>query len=157
MTCFIELAWVGYQVDLSIQSKNLRFKSFLKNFANIVVDATNAEVSFDQIDIWWQDEARIGQQNTTTRIWAEKGSRPRAVRQQQFEYAYLYGAVCPSQEVAAAIVMPVANSAAMEIHLGEISKMTKAGRHAAVIMDQAGWHTSKKLKQFDNLRFIIPN
>jgi transposase len=51
--------------------------------------------------------------------------------------------------------MPVANSAAMEIHLEEISKMTKAGRHAAVIMDQAGWHTSKKLRQFDNLSIIL--
>ena len=24
------------------------------------------------IDIWFQDEARFGQQNTTTRLWAEK-------------------------------------------------------------------------------------
>lgn len=23
------------------------------------------------IDIWFQDEARFGQQNTTTRLWAE--------------------------------------------------------------------------------------
>ena len=38
------------------------------------------------IDIWFQNEARFGQQNTTTRLWAEKGSRPRAVRQQQFQY-----------------------------------------------------------------------
>lgn len=35
-----------------------------------------------RIDIWFQDEARFGQQNTTTRLWAEKGSRPRAVKQQ---------------------------------------------------------------------------
>ena len=32
---------------------------------------------------------KMRQQNTTTRLWAEKGTRPRAVRQQQFEYAYL--------------------------------------------------------------------
>ena len=35
-----------------------------------------------QIDIWFQDEARFGLQNTTTRLWAPKGSRPRALRQQ---------------------------------------------------------------------------
>jgi hypothetical protein len=34
-----------------------------------------------------QDEARFSQQNTTTRLWGTKGSRPRAVKQQQFEYA----------------------------------------------------------------------
>ncbi|MFT5295060.1 MAG: hypothetical protein ACI9YH_001070, partial [Colwellia sp.] len=49
----------------------------------------------ESVDIWIQDEARFGQQNTTTRLWAEKGSRPRAVKQQQFLNAYLFGAVCP--------------------------------------------------------------
>ena len=53
-------------------------------------------MALDRIDVWFQDEARFGQQNTTTRIWATKGTRPRAVRQQQFESAYLYGAVCPA-------------------------------------------------------------
>ena len=38
------------------------------------------------MDFWFQDEARFGQQNTTTRLWSIKGSRPRAVKQQQFEY-----------------------------------------------------------------------
>jgi hypothetical protein len=47
-----------------------------------------------RVDVWFQDEARFGQQNTTTRIWAEKGTRPRVVQQQQFTYAYLFGAVC---------------------------------------------------------------
>ncbi|MCL1160269.1 IS630 family transposase, partial [Shewanella inventionis] len=52
-------------------------------------------VSPADVDIWFQDEARIGQQNTTTKLWAEKGTRPLAVRQQQFEYVHLFGAVCP--------------------------------------------------------------
>jgi len=47
------------------------------------------KVRRDQVDVWFQDEARIGQQNTTTRFWAKTGSRPRAVKQQQFEYASL--------------------------------------------------------------------
>ncbi len=43
----------------------------------------------ESVDVCFQDEARFGQQNTTTRLWAERGTRPRAVKQQQFEYAYL--------------------------------------------------------------------
>ena len=58
------------------------------------------------IDIWFQDEARFGQQNTTTRLWAEKGSRSRAVKQQQFQYAYLFGAICPATGATEAIVTP---------------------------------------------------
>jgi hypothetical protein len=38
------------------------------------------------VDFWFQDEARFGQQNTTTHLWSKKGSRPIAVKQQQFEY-----------------------------------------------------------------------
>jgi hypothetical protein len=37
--------------------------------------------------------AWIGQQGSITRIWAEKGTKPRAVRQQQFEYGYIFGAL----------------------------------------------------------------
>jgi hypothetical protein len=53
-------------------------------------------ISLDKVDVWFQDEARFGQQNTTTKLWAKTDTRPRAVRQQQFEYAYMFGAVCPS-------------------------------------------------------------
>jgi hypothetical protein len=36
----------------------------------------------------------LANNNTTTRIWAEKGTRPRVTQQQPFTYAYLFGAVC---------------------------------------------------------------
>ena len=65
-------------------------------------------IALDCVDIWFQDEARFGQQNTTTRLWAERGSRPRAVKQQQFEYAYLFGAVCPATGETEALIAHVA-------------------------------------------------
>ena len=45
-----------------------------------------------QVDLWFQDETRIGQQGSTRRMWAKKGTRPGALKQQQLTYAYLYGA-----------------------------------------------------------------
>ncbi len=30
------------------------------------------------IEIWWQDEARLGRKNKITRRWARRGTRPRA-------------------------------------------------------------------------------
>ena len=79
-------------------------------------------VSLKNVDVWFQDEARFGQQNTTTRLWATKGTRPRAVKQQQFEYAYLFGAVCPSTGATEAIISPVMNMDIMEKHLSLISQ-----------------------------------
>lgn len=37
-------------------------------------------MGLNKTDIWFQDEARFGQQNTTIKIWAQKGSRPRVVK-----------------------------------------------------------------------------
>ena len=59
----------------------------------------------DQVDLWFQDETRIGQQGSTSRMWAKKGTRPRALKQQQFTYTYIYGAVCPSTEQAVGLVL----------------------------------------------------
>jgi hypothetical protein len=50
------------------------------------------EGELSQVDSWFQDETRVGQQGSVTRLWAEKGTRPRALRQPQYEYTYLFGA-----------------------------------------------------------------
>ncbi len=39
------------------------------------------------------NEARVGQKGTLTRVWARKGTRPRAVCDTRYEWAYLFGAV----------------------------------------------------------------
>ena len=108
----------------------------------------------EDMDIWFQDEARFGQQNQTTRVWTERGTRPRVVKQQQYEYAYLFGAVCPSNGNTEALITPLVNKDAMTLHLEQISKATEHGRHAVVIMDGAGWHTFDTAYAFDNVTLI---
>ncbi|EMR9627809.1 helix-turn-helix domain-containing protein [Vibrio parahaemolyticus] len=55
-------------------------------------------IALECVDVWFQDEARFRQQNTTTRLWAEKATSPRAEKQ-QFEYAYLFGSVVAEEEL----------------------------------------------------------
>ena len=57
-------------------------------------------------EVWHQDEARVGQQGTLTYVWAGKGSRPAALRDQRRQSAYLFGAVCADRGVGAALVLP---------------------------------------------------
>jgi len=40
-----------------------------------------------RVEFWLQDEARVGQQGTLTRVWAERGSRPSVVKQTEYEWA----------------------------------------------------------------------
>jgi len=76
-----------------------------------------AGIDAKKVEIWFQDEARVGQRGTVSRIWAHKGSRPRIVQQQQFTAAYIFGAVCPENGKTAGLVMPEANTEGMHATL----------------------------------------
>lgn len=113
-----------------------------------------AGLETESVDIWFQDEARVGQRGSVSRTWARKGTRPRLVRQQQFEYTYIFGAVCPARDEAVGLVMPAVNTAAMLVHLEHISMNVPEGRHAVIVLDKAAWHTTKRLKRFSNISLL---
>jgi transposase len=90
-----------------------------------------------------------------TRIWAERGSRPRAPRDQRYDWAYLFGAVCPARDHGAALVLPKADAEAMNLHLTEISRQVTPGAHAVLWADGAGWHRiGGKLNVPDNITLL---
>lgn len=97
------------------------------------------------IEIWFADEARIGQKNKITRRWAKRGTRPSAPKDQRTASAYIFGAICPAEGKGAGLVLPRCTTEGMTLHLKEISQAVTPGAHALVLVDQAGWHQSKKL------------
>ncbi len=106
------------------------------------------------LDIWVQDESRIGQQGSLTRIWAPKGTRPKKVKQGQFIYSYIYGASCPKTGESFGLILPATNTDCMQVYLNALSKQIKKGRHIALIVDNAGWHKSKGLIIPQNITLI---
>ena len=106
------------------------------------------------IEIWFQDEARIGQKNKITRRWARRGTRPSAPKDQRTKSAYIFGAICPEHGKGAGLVLPFCNTETMSLHLAEIALMVAPGAHAVVLMDQAGWHTTSKLVVPDNISIV---
>lgn len=62
------------------------------------------------------------------------------VRDVRHDSAYLFGAICPDRGVGAAIIMPTANTEAMNQHLKEISTQVATCAHCILICDGAGWH-----------------
>ena len=107
-----------------------------------------------KIELWFQDEARVEQKNKTTRRWAKRGTRPSAPHDQRTASAYIFGAICPADGKGAGLVLPSCNSEAMALHLEEISLAVVPGAHALVLLDQAGWHVSKKLPIPDNITLL---
>lgn len=97
------------------------------------------------IEVWFTDEARIGQKNKITRRWAKRGTRPSAPHDQRTASAYIFGAICPKEGKGAALVLPTCNIEAMNLHLAEIAIEVAPGAHAVLLLDQAGWHMSNRL------------
>jgi hypothetical protein len=106
------------------------------------------------VEIWFADEARIGQKNGITRRWARRGSRPSAPQDQRYASTYIFGAVCPQDGKGAALVLPFCNTAAMNLHLAEIGEMVSPGKHAVLLLDQAGWHLSGDVAVPDNITLL---
>jgi DDE superfamily endonuclease len=116
--------------------------------------ARNQGVAPADVEIWFADEARIGQKNKITRRWARRGTRPSAPRDQRTASTYIFGAICPKQGKGAALVLPACNTEAMNLHLAEIATQVAPGRHAIVLLDQAGWHLSSRLVVPANMTLV---
>lgn len=56
--------------------QNKEVQRFLKAFLQETI-RPHRSLPLDRIDVRFQDDAKFGQQNTTSRIWAHNGSRPR--------------------------------------------------------------------------------
>ena len=107
-----------------------------------------------RVEVWQQDEARIGQQGTLTRVWGERGSRPSAVRQSEYEWAYLFAAVNPTTGASSALIAPTVNTHYMNRHLAFIGREAGPGVHVVLVLDQAGWHVAKALKVPKNMTLL---
>lgn len=106
----------------------------------MIADALPECAAGKPIEIWFQDEARVGQKGGHAYVWAPIGSRPPMVRDNRHDSAHLFGAICPARAIGAAIIMPAVNTEAMNEHLIEISAMVAPQAHAVLVCDGAGWH-----------------
>ena len=94
---------------------------------------------------------KVGQRNTLSKVWSKNGKRPEVPRQQQYLYTNLFGAVNVLPGETESIIIDYSGYTVTEELLELISKRTKPTRIAVVILDKAAWHTTSKIKKFDNL------
>ena len=96
------------------------------------------------IEVWFQDEARIGQKNGLVYQGARKGTRPRQPKDQRYDNAYLFGAICPARDTGSATVMPYADTHAMQIHLDEIGRELDEVSVGRLLKEQGFTHVSAR-------------
>tara|TARA_Y100000031_G_scaffold128194_1_gene146388 strand:- start:36 stop:545 length:510 start_codon:yes stop_codon:yes gene_type:complete len=104
--------------------------------------------------VWFQDEARFGQQGTLTRVWARRGSRPRVVQQTRYDYLYVLGAVCPQTGQTAGLLAPHLNSDIVNVFFEQFTREIDPHVHVVMLWDRAGYHTAAAVKLPANVTVI---
>ena len=99
------------------------------------------------VELWAEDEHRVGLKPILRRVWAKRGQRPIVPGHHLFQWLYAYGFMHPETGRTFLPTRPKVNvdqfnqTLADFAHLADISP----AKHCLVVLDQAGWHRSKKV------------
>ena len=108
-----------------------------------------------RLTLWFQDEARFGQKGRTCHQWFIRGQRPSGLCDQRYTWTHLFAAVQPKTGEAFALVLPDLNTATMQLFLDRFAATLAPDEHAAMVMDQAGWHITDDLAVPTNVSLIL--
>ena len=87
-------------------------------------------------------------------MWAQRGTRPRATRQTQYEWLYVIGAVCPSTGQSAGLLAPTIHTERVNAFFDQCTQEVDPDVHVVLVWDQAGFHTSGALTLPGNVTVI---
>lgn len=109
------------------------------------------------IEVWSEDEHRIGLKPILRRVWAPKGQRPNLTVQHRYVWSYLYGFVCPQSGESFWLLLPRVSIEAWNRALKEFAQAMKLGpnKQVVLVLDQAGWHRSQKVVVPDGLHVVF--
>jgi DDE superfamily endonuclease len=88
------------------------------------------------------------------RVWWKRGKRPPGLCDKRFTFAYIFAAVEPDTDNGFALVLPYANTEAMQAFLDRFAATIGEDEHVALILDQAGWHGAHALRVPANIPLV---
>jgi transposase len=107
-----------------------------------------------RLRLYFKDEARIGQKGRVCHIWWKRGERPPGLLDQRYVNAYIYAAIEPGTDTAFALILPDANGVGMQAFLDAFAETIAKNEHVALVLDGAGWHSSKSLRVPKNITLV---
>lgn len=100
------------------------------------------------VELWSQDEARLGLKPIVRRVWALRGKRPLAHHHTRYEGLYVYLFICPTSGQSYFLILPRVSTELMSLALREFAQDINPDQDKtiALLLDNAGWHTAKDLE-----------
>ena len=112
------------------------------------------------VEVWAEDEARLGLKPITRRVWWLRGCRPPSCGRTKYEWLYVYGFVRPKTGDSFTVLLPRVNTARMGEALEAFAARADPDgtKILVVVVDNAGWHVAKRLAVPGNVRlhFLPP-
>lgn len=99
------------------------------------------------VEVWAEDEHRLGLLPVVRRVWAPRGRRPIARVDRRYQWLYVFGFVRPATGRSWWCLLPTVSGEAMTAALAEFARDEGIGpeRRAVLVVDRAGWHTAADL------------
>jgi len=112
------------------------------------------------IEVWAEDEARLGLEPITRRVWWLKGCRPRSCGRTKYEWLYVYAFARPRTGETFTVILPRVKVERMAEALIAFAAHADPDQKKVLVLvvDNAGWHTAGRLAVPANVRlhFLPP-
>jgi transposase len=101
-----------------------------------------------EVQLWAEDEARLGLKPVIRRVWAPVGKRPIAHFKRGYKWTYLYGFVRPESGEVFWLILPTVDVKLFSKALCEFAKEVGASKDKRILLvvDRAGWHTGEEVE-----------
>jgi len=109
------------------------------------------------VELWAQDEARLGLIPIVRRVWAPCGERPQALGQRRYQWLYLYGFVRPGGGEVQWLILPDVDTGIFSLALKHFAEAVGAGpkKRIVLVLDRAGWHASNDLVVPEGIHLVF--
>ena len=121
-----------------------------------VVEQVHNEHAIADVEVWCEDEHRVGLQPLVRRIWVEEGEHPVAVVNWQREWLWLYAFVQPQTGETYWWILPYVNTKLFSRVLKDFAQHFGVGKNKRIILplDQAAWHMSEQLQVPEGIHLV---
>lgn len=101
-----------------------------------------------RVELWCEDEHRLGLKPIIRKVWSPVGERPLVKVHQRYEWSYLYAFARPNTGEVHWLILPTVNAEVFSLALANFAKEIGAGtkKRVLLVLDGAGWHKAKKLR-----------
>jgi transposase len=102
-----------------------------------------------KVELWCEDEHRLGLKPITRKVWSPIGERPSVRVHHRYEWTYLYSFVRPNSGEVHWLILPSVNARVFSVALEHFAREVGAGnnrRRILLVLDRARWHTGGEVE-----------